>query len=844
MQSLWCHRVSLTFAAASILLLSCAGQDPDTAPTAVRQPTPIQWSDLQGVTYDEANYVLTKTMGTAGWDAGAASVRSFQGDGGIAFDASEVGTERMVGLSRRNTDPSYTAIDYAIRLQATGVVAIYESGTQTAFSGEYQSGDQFKITRTGDAIHYYQMSAGTTVWTLLASAQTTVDPNVPLIADCSLHSEGAIVRNAKWVDRPVTSVDAIQWTKLEGLTHDEAASTLTKPGPVGWDASAASTRSFQGDGGIEFGVLETDTHRIIGLSIAGGNPRHVGINYSIYLHNSGNIALLESGTRVPHFGTYQVGDRFKITRTGDVVTYYQMPTGTTEWLALASAPSKIDANVALVAECTIYSTNGTVTNTHWVDTPEVASTQSYAIEWIYPEHAVNTTDDDSGAAILKKNGGAAWSSGAASKRRFTGDGGIAFEAIETTTHRIVGLTKKNIDASFEAIDYALQLNDAGYFDAFESGTRIELGKPYASGDKFKIARTDNVVNYYQMPVGTEQWQLVYTSAVTIEPTVALMADSSLYSVGSTVANAQWVNMPQPTYEHAVWVWNANIENDEFRDTLLERSWESGVTTLYVSPYRGENESNNFLPEEPVLTSFIAGAHRMGIRIVAAYGEANWHTRDDACKSSGWPRKRMADISEWNRRHPDNEHFDGVIIDVEPYDITRKEVGSSASLLALFRCLVDDLHKADLDAEVAIRHYWDVDVPFEGNEKPVYAHAIDLFDRTVVMAYRHTAMGDEFSSGMVDEAEFEIAYAAANGRHGALIVGVETCAECTYEPYVSLSNSGQEKLNEQLAIAGQHLRDEHGAAFRGFSIHHYGEAYLSDKNGDWPAVNSGFPMPQE
>ena len=817
----------------------------------VTNATPVEWRNfVGGIRYSDVPHQIVKEGGAAAWDAGALSTRSIRGDGGIEFVASETNTHRQIGLSRKDGDSRFTFIDYAVFLHGLGHIALFESNVRVPYWKPYQTGDRFKVTRVGNIVTYYHLPVGTTEWLVMHTSEARIDANIPLVADCAIQSPGGTVSDARWVDLPVTDTDPVAWGRFAGgIRHSSVPRQIVKEGgAAAWDAGALSSRSIRGDGGIEFVASETDTHRLIGLSIEGGDSRFTFIDYAVFLHGLGHVTLFESSARVPYWKPYQTGDRFKVTRAGDVITYYHMPVGTTEWLVMHTSETRIDANVPLVADCAIQSPGGTVSDAQWIGIPNANTNQgSYDVDWIYPEGA-EVVAAPLQTTVLSKPGATASMSGAASRRRFTGNGGISFEALETDTRRAVGLSTRNVDARIDTIDFALLLTESGTVNISEGGRVAGLARAYDIGDKFKIVRQGTVVNYYYKPNATHLWQLMHTSATTIDPTVALVADSSLRTQGSTVGNAQWVRLPPDTYDHAVWVWNAisenpafehrdGLEDPAFRDTLIERSWQSGVSTLYINLYRS---TPSHLPKRTALRAFIASAHRAGIRVVAVYGEAHWHTAYSSCGEGDWPRRQIKNVADWNASVNDHEKIDGVMLDVEPAVL---DAPKARALLAFYRCMVDDARDKQLLADVAIRFYWDLKVEFEGSTKPVYAHAIDLFDNTVVMAYRKHAHNTREMAGMVTLAQSEVAYAAESGKHNAVIVGVETCEVCS-ERSVTFHELGQKAMNDEIDLAGATLRTQYGAALRGFAIHFYGDVYLSDTSEKWPAINDGFPLPRE
>ncbi|HKP88227.1 MAG TPA: hypothetical protein VJZ26_19135, partial [Blastocatellia bacterium] len=89
-------------------------------------------------------------------DAGARSEQSIKaGEGFIEFTAAEANKTRYCGLARNGAGTDFAGIDFAIKLTATGVAEVRESG---AYAGEtrYQSGDVFRIAVGAEQVKYYK----------------------------------------------------------------------------------------------------------------------------------------------------------------------------------------------------------------------------------------------------------------------------------------------------------------------------------------------------------------------------------------------------------------------------------------------------------------------------------------------------------------------------------------------------------------------------------------------------------------------------------------------------------------------------------------------------------------
>jgi flagellar hook assembly protein FlgD len=178
----------------------------------------------------------------------------------------------------------------------------------------------------------------------------------------------------------------------------------------------------------------------------------------------------------------------------------------------------------------------------------------------------------SGSTITKTAATDVWDSGAASNLIFSGDGGVRFQANETNTHRMCGLSSVNADASDQTIAYALYPASNGTILVYESGIlKVSNGGTYQTGDLFSVERSGTTVSYKKN--GTT----FYTS--TTPSTGPLLADSSILTGGGTIANAYLVGLTNAP---------ARLLSPKANSVLIDApvtfSWDSGVG---VTEYRLE-----------------------------------------------------------------------------------------------------------------------------------------------------------------------------------------------------------------------------------------------------------------
>ena len=107
-------------------------------------------------------------------------------DGYLEFVASELSTNRMIGLSQGDTDQSYQDIDFAIYLADR--IYIYEGGVVRGTFGTYATGDHLRVAVEGGVIRYRRNGA--------LVYESTVAPRLPLLVDSSFSSLGSTLKGA------------------------------------------------------------------------------------------------------------------------------------------------------------------------------------------------------------------------------------------------------------------------------------------------------------------------------------------------------------------------------------------------------------------------------------------------------------------------------------------------------------------------------------------------------------------------------------------------------------------------------------------------------------------------
>ncbi len=294
----------LVLCAALISGASCSEGPPEVGSgSAATTPLTLWWNEVNVETTD--NNVEKPSVGPTAWNAGAASVFQLTADGYVEFTTAENTTDKVAGLGPGTANTHYADMGFAIRLNANGVGAVYESGVHMGGLGAYSPGDRFRIQVRDRVVTYWRNGVR-----LRTSGRAA---NLPLRFDVALRTPGATIRDA-------TIDSLVFWTTVVGAHAVETDLEKTDT-TAGWNAGAVSRDEITADGFVEFSSAESDAGKVAGLGSGNASARLADVEFSVHLKATGRFAVLESGTSRGTFGAYAPGDVFRVAVDHGVVTY-------------------------------------------------------------------------------------------------------------------------------------------------------------------------------------------------------------------------------------------------------------------------------------------------------------------------------------------------------------------------------------------------------------------------------------------------------------------------------------------------------------------------------------------
>jgi len=274
-------------------------------------------------------------------------------------------------------------------------------------------------------------------------------------------------------------------------------------------------------------------------------------------------------------------------------------------------------------------------------------------------------------------------------------------------------------------------------------------------------------------------------------------------------------------ERAVWTWEkesyAMVEDIAAADDAVAFLRLKKIQTVYL--YADEFQGRNLIESRPELyRQLVRRLHRAGLQVYALLGSAYLNTEEYVL-----PERRQAALAMFQRVLSFNtlvgpdERFDGVNLDIEPHILAQWSERKNQLLLQFL-----DLGQAFMQLKKASGQsllvgpaipFWldGIELEWNGTNKPVSEHVIDIYDYVALMDYRdHAAGGD----GLISHAKDEMAYA---GRHSRkVVIGVEVTPNELLK--VSFNHLTESDMERELALTVEAFQGE--KAFAGFAIHHY------------------------
>jgi subtilisin family serine protease len=264
----------------------------DDGPAAVS----ATWTSLVAATASGNN--LTRTGGTAGWNAGAVSVQTIPGGVGyVQVTANDESTYRIFGLSNGSTNATDSDIDFGmylylneIRIKEGGVNRL--NGSSPTF-GTFMNGDRLRVAVDAGVVRYYR--------NFVLLYMSSVPATYPLLADTALYTPGASLRNAViGVDRrPMVSINDA--TVTEGHTGTATATftvalSAISPTTVTVDYATANGTATEASGDYvpatgSLTFMPGETSKTVSVTVNGDTTEEGNETFFVNLGNPSNTIV-------------------------------------------------------------------------------------------------------------------------------------------------------------------------------------------------------------------------------------------------------------------------------------------------------------------------------------------------------------------------------------------------------------------------------------------------------------------------------------------------------------------------------------------------------------------------
>lgn len=212
---------------------------------------------------------VTKNRATASWDTQAFSLENKKGRCVLRFAFQFNNKLAAAGLNKAPlTASTFTGIRHCYRINTSGVLSIYESGTLKGNFGTYTPGDILEISYEGTTVTYTNRTTNTF---LLSS---TVAADETFYFDSSLYSNGASITNialgeflssSQIVDLATSELERVEKTRFYVFTY------VTPQGEEG-PPSPAAEATFSD---IQSATLTFTADDLTGYNLGAGAKRRI-----------------------------------------------------------------------------------------------------------------------------------------------------------------------------------------------------------------------------------------------------------------------------------------------------------------------------------------------------------------------------------------------------------------------------------------------------------------------------------------------------------------------------------------------------------------------------------------
>ena len=260
-------------------------------------------------------------------------------------------------------------------------------------------------------------------------------------------------------------------------------------------------------------------------------------------------------------------------------------------------------------------------------------------------------------------------------------------------------------------------------------------------------------------------------------------------------------------EHkATWLWDTSIITKQTPE-IIAFSKEQGVDTIFL-------QVQDEVPDE-AYRKFIAAATNAEIEVHALNGHADWAYREKRAEGLAFIER----VRAYNSSSAKNERFEGIQLDVEPYQLKRWE-NEESSVISEWQNNMEVWTEAGKAAGL----YMSAAIPFwldarqsAGGKETFSRWVISRFDAVAIMAYRDSGQQ------MYDLSKEELVEADDLGKRSGLEQNSRIHTRRSLDLFRKPISNMDEEMQKVFELGASH------SSFAGVAVHHY-EAWYAKQNG--------------
>ncbi|MDQ0300161.1 hypothetical protein J2S78_002608 [Salibacterium salarium] len=271
-------------------------------------------------------------------------------------------------------------------------------------------------------------------------------------------------------------------------------------------------------------------------------------------------------------------------------------------------------------------------------------------------------------------------------------------------------------------------------------------------------------------------------------------------------------MDQNNQVKATWIWD--IENlDENHEDAVSFASNQGVNLIYLHVDLKEFSKKDF-------QSFIKKASKKDIDVYALGGDPNWALTKNQKSLDDF----MSIVKNYNRQSSEEERFQGVHVDIEPYLLPDWKTDKEKVITQWMNNINHLTNQIKADTELNVSGdvpFWINQVKIPGKNRYVGDWMISTLDSLTIMAYRDRTDGENGIKGIVSPL---VEQAANRSKSVVIAVNVIKTEEGSHTTFYDNSIG---YMKHELNLLDNHFSGHPG--YGGVAVHDY-HYWKSNKNG--------------